>query len=159
MKSTAVDPSKVIAAAPAPRALSVVVADDERDTVLTLMALLRHEGHAVHGVYKGDDVVPVARNVRPDAIIIDIGLPGMSGYAVARELRALYYAQAGAPLLIGISGQWMKSSDRVLAELVGFDHYLVKPCDPGHLLKLLEPLRDPYAKRPADPDATVPQPG
>jgi DNA-binding response OmpR family regulator len=66
-------------------------------------------------------------------------MPGLSGYAVARELRD----RSGivAPLLIAISGVWTQTSDSALAKELGFDHHLLKPCDPAELIRLLEPLR------------------
>ena len=121
-----------------PRALNIVIADDERDAVLTLMAVLRDEGHRVRGVYNGRDVLAVVHAERPDAVIVDIDMPGHSGYEVARELRNLY--EDRAPLLIAISGKWMGQTDKLLGQLVGFDHYCLKPCDPNELLKLLAPL-------------------
>src|SRR2546421_13007970 len=85
------------------RALHIIVADDDRDTVDTLSAILRKAGHVVHGVYSGKEVLPLARLTRPDAIVLDISVPGMSGYAVAQEMRHSF-TQARRPLLIAISG-------------------------------------------------------
>jgi len=129
-----------IGSGPAPRrTLRVVVADDDRDTANTLALLLKDEGHDVHTVLRGDEVLELCRLVRPDAVIADINMPGMSGYAIARELHERHGTLA--PLLIAISGAWTKSSDRMLGRAVGFDHYLLKPCDPRELIPLLEPLR------------------
>jgi DNA-binding response OmpR family regulator len=72
-------------------------------------------------------------------VITDINLPGMSGFAIARELHARHGLVA--PLLIAISGAWTKTSDRLLGMAVGFDHYLLKPCDPRELMPLLESAR------------------
>jgi CheY-like chemotaxis protein len=120
--------------------LRVLVADDNRDTVLTLMMLLREEGHEVRSAYIGTDVMRIARLHRFDAVILDIEMPEMSGYAIAQELRTHYYGTR-APLLIAISGKWNKPSEKLLAQVVGFDHHLEKPCDPNALLRLLKPLR------------------
>jgi two-component system CheB/CheR fusion protein len=124
------------------RNLRILVADDNRDTVLMLMMLLRDEGHDVHGYYNGVDALRAARFRAYDAIILDIEMPDLSGYAVAQEIRTLYYGSR-APLLIAISGKWNKPSERLLAKSVGFDHHLEKPCDPNLLLMLLAPLRQP----------------
>ena len=124
--------------APALRPVKVLVADDERDIVLTLESILRDEGYETQGVYSGAEVLKKAQTLRPHAVILDIQMPGISGFAVARELREMYLDRP--PLLIAITGKWTKSSDRLLAALVGFDHYLIKPCDPKNLLKLLAPL-------------------
>jgi len=102
--------------------------------------VLREQGHVVHGAYSGKEVLPAARILRPDAIILDISVPGMSGYAVAQEIRNTFL-EARRPLLIALSGLWKEPSDRMLAQQVGFDHHLLKPCDMAELLALLEPLR------------------
>jgi DNA-binding response OmpR family regulator len=120
--------------------LRLLVVDDDRDTVDLLTLILRNEGHVVHGVYTGTGVLPVVRVFRPDAIIMDIAIPGMSGYAVAQAIRNSF-TDIRRPLLIAISGQWKEAPDRMLAQQVGFDHHLLKPYDPAELLKLIEPLR------------------
>jgi DNA-binding response OmpR family regulator len=125
--------------------LRIVVADDDRDTAMTLAAVLRDEGHEVQTVLRGDDALELCRLFRPDVVIADINLPGESGYAIARELRLRHTELA--PLLIAISGKWTKPSDRLLGKAVGFDHYLLKPCDPNELLPLMEPLRLSNQKR------------
>src|SRR4051812_42151251 len=98
--------------------LRVLVADDDPDTTGTLAAILEDEGHVVHAVHHGADVIRTARLLRPDAIVLDIQMPGKSGYAIAEELKALYYG-ARAPLLIAISGKWTEDSDRWLAQRLG----------------------------------------
>jgi DNA-binding response OmpR family regulator len=123
-------------------ALRIIVVDDDRDTVNMLSIILRDEGHDVHPVYTGKDVLPMARLVRPDAIILDISVPGISGYAVAQEIR-YSFLEGRRPLLIAMSGKWKEAPDRLIAQQVGFDHHLVKPCDPAIVLGLLEALRRP----------------
>jgi CheY-like chemotaxis protein len=124
-----------------PRTLRILVADDDGDTVLTLMMVLRSEGHQVKGVHRGTEVLAGIREFEPDAVLADINMPGLTGYEIARKVRADKYSRK--PLLIGISGVYTQGSDRVLAELVGFDHYLTKPYAPSDLLRLLAPLRLP----------------
>lgn len=121
------------------RPLYLVIADDERDTVQTLGQILSDEGHDVVGAFKGPAVIAQVRSRKPDALILDIDMPGMSGYSVAREIRAMF--QASPPMLIAISGKWVGQTDRMLADIAGFTHFLQKPCDPQVLLHLLEPLR------------------
>jgi DNA-binding response OmpR family regulator len=118
------------------QALRVVVADDERDTVDTLAAFLKDAGHTVYSVYSGKQVLPTVRVVRPDAIIVDIAICGMSGYAIAQEIRYTF-VDLRRPLLIGISGFWKESPDKLVARQAGFDHYLEKPCDPNEVLELV----------------------
>jgi len=118
--------------------LRIIVADDDHDTVWTLATILRDEGHAVHGVHRGEELLRSARLLRPDVAVIDLAMPGMSGYAVAQELRTMFYPSP-APLLIAISGQWNDAPDRMIAQHLGFDHHLAKPCDPQELLGLLGP--------------------
>ena len=121
------------------RALRIVVADDERDTVTTLSAILRDEGHDVFAAYNGIEVLREVAQHRPSALVVDIDMPGISGYSVAREVREMF--KPSPPLLIAISGKWIGQTDKMLATLAGFDHFLQKPCDPHVLIGLLEPLR------------------
>jgi DNA-binding response OmpR family regulator len=126
----------------APRSLRVVVADDDRDSVLTLMMLLREEGHEVRGVYAGRQVLAAVRALEPDVVILDIAMPDLSGWEVARLIRDRLPRRT---MLIGVSGEYKHGVDRILSELVGFDHYLVKPYDPAALIRLIEPLRNSEA--------------
>ena len=125
----------------APRSLRIIVADDDRDMVLSLMMLLREEGHDVRGFHFGRHVMPAVIDLDPDVVVLDINLPELSGWQLASTIRARRTMKQ--PLLIGISGVFTKGGDRVLAEINGFDHYLVKPYAPEDLLKLLAPLRLP----------------
>jgi two-component system OmpR family response regulator len=124
--------------------LRILIADDDRDTTLMLAALLREEGDEVHVALRGDEVLDVVRLFRPDAVILDVNMPGMSGYGIAREIRDRYGNLS--PLLVAMSGVWTSSADRAAGKELGFDHYLVKPSDPAHLLALLEPLRSGQSK-------------
>jgi DNA-binding response OmpR family regulator len=119
--------------------LRILVADDDRDTASTLAMILRDAGDEVQIALRGDEALEVCRLFRPDAVIADINMPGESGYAIARELRERHGELA--PLLIAMSGVWTKSSDRLVGQAVGFDHYLLKPCDPSEIARLIEPLK------------------
>jgi CheY-like chemotaxis protein len=119
------------------RWLRILVADDERDQVATLAAILENEGHEVRAVYCGAEVLPLARDFDPDVALIDIGMPGMSGYEVARAIRKAFGAER--PLLVAVTG-WKQSSDKILAKLTGFDHHLAKPFEAARLLELIAPL-------------------
>src|SRR5688572_31117235 len=100
---------------PSGRTLRILIADDDRDAANMLAVLLRDEGHEVHTVLRGDEVMDLVRLMRPDALLLDINMPGMSGYAIAREIKERY--AIAAPLIIGISGVWTKTSERVLGEV------------------------------------------
>lgn len=131
--------------AKAPRALRVLVAEDHRDTALTLMMVLRDEGHETRAVHSGRQVMGEMLDFDPDAVILDIQLPELSGWEVARTIRNRRGAKQ--PLIIGVSGEYKQGADKVLADILGFDHYLLKPCEPRELLALLEPLRTPSRGR------------
>jgi len=118
------------------RKLRVLIADDDRDMVATLAAILNDEGHTVREVYRGTEVLRLIEQFDPDVALVDIGMPGMSGYDVAREVRETHDKR---PMLIAITG-WKKPSDRILARLVGFDHHLPKPFEARDLLNLLDPV-------------------
>jgi CheY-like chemotaxis protein len=120
------------------RPLAIVVADDEADTVNTLKAILEDEGHRVRAVYDSSDVMAAVRNFHPDAILLDIAMPGLTGYDVAKQIRTWFVTYR--PLLIAISGIYTKGTDALLSQAVGFDHHLTKPCNIDELLLLLEPL-------------------
>jgi CheY-like chemotaxis protein len=117
------------------RGLRVLVADDEPDTVLTLTELLREEGHEAHGVRDGTAVMPAIREFDPDVVLLDISMPGMTGWDVARKVRDVCGQER--PLLIAISGVYKQAADQILGKLAGFNYYLAKPYDPSVLITLL----------------------
>jgi CheY-like chemotaxis protein len=120
--------------------LRVVIADDDRDAVMTLSALLEHEGHEVREVYRGSEVLRMVRDFDPDVALLDISMPGMTGYDVAREIRQVFGERR--PTLVAVTG-WKKTSDRILAQIAGFDHHLAKPFEPEALLDLLQTVKKP----------------
>ena len=121
------DPSR-----PRPR---VLVVDDSADTARAMARLLASEGFEVRVAHDGPAALEAARADRPDAILLDIGLPGKDGYEVAREVR-LDPALAGATL-IAISG-YGQEDDRRRALDAGFDDHLVKPVNYPTLYTLLD---------------------
>ena len=116
----------------------MLVVDDDRDTVVTLIALLEAEGHEARAAYSGASAVMVASHFNPDAAFIDIRLPDISGWEVARQIKP--DRRAHGPMLVAISGVYNKSADKLLAQSVGFSHFVSKPYDPPALLALLDPL-------------------
>ena len=118
-----------------PRALRIIVADDEADAVTALKLLLNDEGHDVIGLSKGAEVLRTVEEFRPDVVVLDIAMPDLSGYEIAKEIRKRHGQIT--PLLIAITGRYKQASDKMLGQIVGFDHYLVKPYQPDELLALL----------------------
>jgi DNA-binding response OmpR family regulator len=116
------------------RPLRVLLADDDRDATLSLSTLLRLEGYEVRHVYDGEATLTAVREFEPDLVLIDIGMPKVSGYDVARRVRERYGKEG--PVLVALTG-WKQASDRILATLAGFDHHVAKPYDPAVLLQLI----------------------
>jgi len=112
-----------------------MVADNEPDSVATLKLLLNDEGHDVVALSKGSDVLRRVEDFRPDVLVLDLAMPDMSGYELAKEIRKRYGRIT--PLLIAITGRYKQASDKIFGEIVGFDHYLLKPYEPNELLALL----------------------
>jgi len=119
-------------------ALRILIADDDRDTVLSLATLLLQDGHEVREVYRGDAVLDQVRAYKPDVVLLDIGMPGLTGFEVARYVRQ--ELGRNRPLLIAVTA-WKQDSAKVLGKLVGFDHYLTKPYSIVELLGLIAPAR------------------
>jgi DNA-binding response OmpR family regulator len=114
--------------------LRILIADDDRDSVLTLVLLLRQEGHDVRGVHSGREVMTAVRDFEPEVVLLDIAMPHLSGWEVARAIREQFGRRV---TLIGISGKYNHSADNILSETVGFDHYVMKPYDPQALIALI----------------------
>ena len=112
----------------------ILVADDDADAVLVLSALLRDEGYCVRGVHHGAEVLDAVFNFAPDVVLLDIGMPKMSGYDVARTLRERY--GSARPVLIAITGR-AGQADRQQARAAGFEHHVAKPYEPKALLNLI----------------------
>ena len=115
--------------------LRVLVIEDNRDAAETLGDLLGLFGHEVELAHTGPAGVEAAQRFRPDVVLCDIGLPGMDGYAVARQLRR--DPETAALRLVALTG-YGRDSDRRQAEEAGFDLYLIKPVGPAELKTLLE---------------------
>jgi CheY-like chemotaxis protein len=115
----------------------ILVADDDKDTVVSLTTLLGEDGYNVRGVHRGADVLQAVFNFAPDIVLLDIGMPQMSGYDVARTLRERY--GSARPVLIAVTGR-AGDSDRAQAHAAGFEHHVAKPYDPRALLELLARL-------------------
>jgi CheY-like chemotaxis protein/anti-sigma regulatory factor (Ser/Thr protein kinase) len=115
-----------------PAGRRILVADDNVDAALTLAQVLKSLGHVTSVVHDGADAISAAIDFRPDVVLLDIGMPGLDGYEVARRLRA-----SGANDLmriIAVTG-WGQESDRKKSEAAGFDVHLVKPVDVTELVR------------------------
>jgi CheY-like chemotaxis protein len=104
----------------------VLVVDDNPDAAESVAVFLRLEGHEVRTVNDGVQALASAQVFAPHAAVIDIGLPGMNGYEVARRLRQMPEAPG---LLIALTG-YGQTEDRARAKEAGFHHHFVKPADP-----------------------------
>jgi CheY-like chemotaxis protein len=118
---------------------SILIIEDNADARDALRVLLELDGHTVEAAGEGAQGVDIARAVDPDVALVDIGLPGIDGYEVARRLRA---GHPHRPVLIALTG-YGQSEDRRRATEAGFDALLVKPVDPNALAELLATLEIP----------------
>lgn len=115
----------------------LLVVDDNRDAALSLSMLLRLQGHDVRVSHDGNSALAMAANFRPDMIFLDIGMPGMDGYEVARRIRKI--PELEHVVLAALTG-WGQLEDRRRTEAAGFDHHLVKPPEPKVIEGLLAEL-------------------
>jgi len=114
--------------------LRVLVVEDNLDTAHTMAAVLRLAGHDVRVASNGPAALAAADGFHPHAVFLDLGLPGMDGYEVARRLRAR--ASNPRPVLVAVSG-YGGEEVRQRSRQAGFDHHLVKPADPGTVRSVL----------------------
>jgi two-component system CheB/CheR fusion protein len=112
----------------------VLVVDDNVDAAATLQLLLGSLGHETRTVHDGFEALRAAVEFGPDIVLLDIGLPGLDGYEVARRLRSL---EPDRPLrIIAVTG-WGQEADRARSREAGVDVHLVKPVDPETLTRLI----------------------
>lgn len=112
----------------------ILVVDDNRDAAESLQMLLQLAGHEVNVAYDGRQAIDTFAAHRPDIVFLDIGLPRINGYEVARTIRA--QAPGRDTLLVALTG-WGQEEDLHRAEQAGFDHHLVKPVAYEQLTDLL----------------------
>jgi CheY-like chemotaxis protein/anti-sigma regulatory factor (Ser/Thr protein kinase) len=132
----------------------VLIVDDQLDIVQSLQNLLSLLGHSTVTASNGPDALQAAKDFKPELIFLDIGLPGMTGYEVARNLRAL--ETIPKPRLIAITG-WGDAHHVSLAQEAGFDQHLTKPVDPLEIERILQTLEEPI--RPYDAHDEFPASG
>ena len=118
--------------------LRVVVVDDNIDAADTFAEMLRTLGHQVATAYDGEAAIDVVNSMQPDIVLLDIGLPQVNGYDVARRIRA---SDAQRPVvLVAVTG-WGQDEDRRRSQQAGFDHHLVKPVDLASLQRILAQIK------------------
>jgi signal transduction histidine kinase len=137
--SDAAEPASLAAADPqaAHATLNVLVVDDNRDTAQAEAMLLKMHGHRVSLAHDGRSALELFEELKPDAVLLDIGLPVINGYDVAAQLRERGNAKT---LLIAVSG-YGQTEDRERSKRAGFNHHLVKPVDVRELLAILHAPR------------------
>lgn len=116
----------------------ILIVDDRVDAADTLARLLRTLGATVEVAYDGRDALAAVETFSPDALLLDIGMPGMNGYEVARTIRA---SPAHRDLLIIALTGWGQEHDQLRSRRAGFDHHMVKPPDMAELRRLLTASR------------------
>jgi signal transduction histidine kinase/ActR/RegA family two-component response regulator len=124
-------------ATPAPmvaQGCNVLIADDNRDIADSLALILSSSGYRVRVAYSGTEAWELAFSGQPEALLLDIGMPGMSGYEIARRVRRESWGRGA--LLLASTG-WGQHEDKAKAFEAGFDYHLTKPVDPDQLLRLV----------------------
>ena len=116
----------------------LLVVDDNKDAAESMSMLLEMWGHDVAYAYDGPSALQTAEEWQPEAVFLDIGLPGMDGYEVAERLRELPHAKDA--VLIAITG-YGQDDDRLRSRRAGIDHHLVKPVAPDALRSLIDSLQ------------------
>lgn len=136
-KATSKQVAPVLPPAGSPAALEILVVDDNEDAAATLGALLELGGHSVRVVHCGRDAIAAFQGLAPRLVFLDIGMPEMNGYQVARVLRGL--PGSGQAMLVALTG-WGAESDRQRSMEAGFDLHVTKPIDPAGLDQILARL-------------------
>jgi signal transduction histidine kinase len=122
--------------------LNVLIVDDNVDSAQTSLWMLDLIGHKATVAHEGAKALEIARDLLPDVILLDIGMPGMDGYEVCRALRQMPETQH--KVLIAQTG-WGQESDRQKAFAAGFDHHITKPVSLDLLTQLLADIAEPKA--------------
>jgi DNA-binding response OmpR family regulator len=112
----------------------VLVVDDNADAADSLAMLLQVHGDEVRVAYDGEEALFAEQEFKPDVLLLDIGMPKLSGYDVARRVRD---ARGSEVLIVAITG-WGQEEDRQRARDAGFDHHFTKPVDYAVLLDLID---------------------
>jgi CheY-like chemotaxis protein len=127
-------------------ALRVLVVDDDRDLATGTELILRSMGHDVRVAHDGAEALEIAAAFQPHAALVDLGMPNMNGYLLARRLREWRWTRD--TLLIAVTG-WGGDRERERAKEAGFAHHLLKPAEPGQIAELLATVRAGDERGPA----------
>jgi two-component system CheB/CheR fusion protein len=125
-----------------PQQQRVLVVDDNVDAAESLRMLLGSEGRRIEVSHDGESAIEQARALRPDVIFLDIGLPGLDGYEVARRMRQI--PELAGTLIVAMTG-YGQPDDLKRSLAAGFDRHLVKPVDPDAIEHLLDQTGKPTA--------------
>ncbi|TMQ54526.1 MAG: response regulator [Candidatus Eisenbacteria bacterium] len=112
----------------------ILVVDDNWDSATSLAMLLKLAGNETHTAYDGLEAVEAATTFRPDVVLLDLGLPKLSGYEVARKIREQPWGKE--MVLVAVTG-WGQDEDRQKSKAAGFDGHVLKPVEQAALTRLL----------------------
>ena len=115
----------------------ILLADDNEDFIESFATMLRDMGHQVHCAADGAEALEMVSAIRPEIAFLDIGLPKLNGYELARRIRALPNSEA--LILVAVTG-WGQENDRQRAREAGFHHHMIKPVEPEQILQILSAL-------------------
>jgi|SRR5579863_5148473 len=117
----------------------ILVVDDNRDAADSMRILLKLMGGDVRAAFGGAEALEIAESFRPEVVLLDIGMPKMHGYDVARHLRGTGWGKN--VVLLALTG-WAREEDRRRTEECGFDAHIIKPCQAAELRETVEHLLD-----------------
>jgi CheY-like chemotaxis protein len=127
-----------------PKRRRILVVDDNRDSAESLAKILELAGNETHTAYDGLEAAEAAAALRPDLVLLDLGMPKLNGYEAARKIRERPWGRD--ILLVAVTG-WGQDEDRQKSKAAGFDAHLVKPVNRGALATLLAELDTWQASR------------
>jgi CheY-like chemotaxis protein len=130
----------------------VLIADDNRDAADSLAMILKLSGYEVVLAYSGKEAITAALRERPEALILDIGMPDATGYEVAERLRQEPWGRSA--LLLAITG-WGQEDDKKRAKAAGFDEHLTKPVDAGQVEQVLSAFLQQRTTSRTERDGTI----
>ena len=129
--------------------MRILIVDDNEDAADSLAALLSLDGYEVRVAYTGESALEFAREIPPDVVFLDIGMPEMDGLEVCRRLRSDCAPNEKRHVIVAVTG-WGTQADRQRTREAGFDAHLVKPVEPHALQGLLQAIEraNPARQRP-----------